>query len=156
MKSSGIIKIISGGQTGTDRAALDYALAYGIPCGGFCPKGRLAEDGRIPEKYPLMECESTDYAVRTVLNVELSTGTLLFFSRSCPDQGTELTRREVLRLKKPLYEIEIDQQKSIPKQPFKQWLTENNISILNVAGPRESNCPGIYKRVTDWLKTNLA
>jgi len=155
METSGIIKIISGGQTGTDRAALDYALAYGIPCGGFCPKGRLAEDGRIPEKYPLKECESTEYAVRTVLNVEHAEGTLLFFSRSCPDQGTELTRREVLRQKKPLYELEIDLQRSNPQKPFNQWLSEHNILLLNVAGPRESNCPGIYKRVTNWLETNL-
>ncbi len=73
------MKIISGGQSGVDRAALDFCLENNIPCGGWCPKGRMAEDGRISDKYPLIETESEDYAERTRLNVENSDGTLIIF-----------------------------------------------------------------------------
>jgi hypothetical protein len=62
-------KIVSGGQTGVDRAALDVALELELPCGGWCPKGRRAEDGRIPDRYPMEEASSPDYRVRTELNV---------------------------------------------------------------------------------------
>ena len=72
-------KIVSGGQSGVDRAALDFALENKIPCGGWCPKGRLAEDGRIHHRYPLRETSSTDYRVRTQANVEDSDGTLILY-----------------------------------------------------------------------------
>ena len=83
-------KIISGGQTGADRAALDVALELKIPCGGWCPKGRRAEDGRIDDRYPLKETPSTDYRVRTRLNVEESDGTLVI-TRGPLTGGTALT-----------------------------------------------------------------
>ena len=70
-------KIISGGQTGVDRAALDLALEFGIPCGGWCPRGRRAEDGPINTRYPLTETSSTDYGVKTKRNVKESDGTLI-------------------------------------------------------------------------------
>ncbi|HSR12366.1 MAG TPA: putative molybdenum carrier protein, partial [Thermodesulfobacteriota bacterium] len=93
-------KIISGGQTGVDRAALDVALELGIPAGGWCPKGRRAEDGRIPDYYPLQEASSPEYPVRTQLNVEDSDGTLILY-RNSPAGGTALTIRLAKRLKKP-------------------------------------------------------
>ena len=83
-------RIISGGQTGVDRAALDAALEYNFPCGGWCPKGRLAEDGIISQKYPLKETESSEYEVRTKLNVRGSDGTLIL-TWGKPTGGTTLT-----------------------------------------------------------------
>src|ERR671915_1058228 len=77
-----LAKIISGGQTGTDRGALDAALAWGFPCGGWCPPGRLAEDGQIPERYPLIELKEGGYSQRTLRNVVESDGTaILYFSQ---------------------------------------------------------------------------
>jgi Circularly permutated YpsA SLOG family len=87
-----IAKIISGGQTGVDRAALDVALELGIPCGGWCPKGRRAEDGAIPDKYPVEENDSPEYPPRTARNVRAADGTLIL-TRGTPDRGTALTVR---------------------------------------------------------------
>src|SRR5436305_1193025 len=82
--------IFSGGQTGVDRAALDVALELGIPCSGWCPRGRRAEDGTIPPRYPLQETRSLAYPVRTRWNVRDSDGTLIL-TRGRPDRGTALT-----------------------------------------------------------------
>lgn len=93
-----MIKIISGGQTGVDRAALDAALQLGIPCGGWCPKGRKAKDGPIPDRYPLKETESGSYPVRTEMNVRDSDGTLIL-TWGRPTGGTALTVRLARRHK---------------------------------------------------------
>jgi len=100
------MKIISGGQTGVDRAALDFCLENDISCGGWCPKGRLAEDGCIAEKYLLIETETKDYAERTLLNVENSDGTLIIYKNEM-DGGSELTLEFVKEKKKPHFLIDL-------------------------------------------------
>ncbi len=138
-----ISKIISGGQTGVDRAALDFAIENGIPCGGRCPKGRLAEDGLIPKKYPLTETDSSEYYVRTLKNVEESDATLVILDNE-PDEGTKLTVILCKELSKPylIYDVSSETDTGI----IRQWLTMNSIKVLNVAGPRESNSQGIYAK----------
>ncbi|PSQ85488.1 MAG: molybdenum cofactor carrier, partial [Bacteroidetes bacterium QH_2_63_10] len=89
-------KIISGGQTGVDRAALDAALAFNVPVGGWCPKGRRAEDGQIPDRYPLEETPSEAYEQRTAWNVRDSDGTLIITDGSL-EGGTALTMTEARR-----------------------------------------------------------
>ncbi len=95
------IKIISGGQTGVDRAALDFAIKYNIECGGWCPKGRKAEDGEISLKYPLTETNSTDYPKRTKLNIQDSHATLILYLDKF-DPGTALTLKLCKEHNKPL------------------------------------------------------
>lgn len=133
-------RIISGGQTGVDRSALDVAMELAIPCGGWCPRGRRAEDGVIPAKYPLQETDSTRYPVRTALNVRDSDGTLIL-TRGKPDRGTALTRELARRYKKPCRVVDLEI--AHDDCEIRQWLQENQIRTLNVAGPRASSCPGI-------------
>ena len=140
-------RIISGGQTGVDRAALDTALAHNIPIGGHCPKGRLAEDGRISGHYPLTETDSPGYATRTRLNIQNSDGTLILYTG--PIQGgTQLTCTLAQRLQRPLLLIDLNQ----PRMPH-HWL--QHIRILNIAGPRESSRPGIYHQACQFLDQAL-
>src|SRR6267142_1460190 len=102
-------RIVSGGQTGADRAALDFALASRIPIGGWVPKGRLAEDGRIPERYAgLVETESADPAVRTARNVRDSDGTLIL-SHGPLDGGSLFTHREAVRTGRPALHLDLGQ-----------------------------------------------
>jgi hypothetical protein len=135
-----ITRIISGGQTGVDRAALDVAIARGIPHGGFCPKGRRAEDGRIPGKYQLEECHSPEYPVRTALNVQNSDGTLII-TRGEPDGGTKLTIDLCAQHQKPHFIVDVN--RTLDIDAFGAWNRANKIAVLNVAGPRESKQPGI-------------
>ena len=100
-------KIISGGQTGADRAALDIALKYNIPHGGWIPKGRKTEDGLLPSKYNLQEMPTSSYPKRTEQNVKDSDGTLIF-SRGKPTRGTDYTRKMVLKHKKQLLHIDLN------------------------------------------------
>jgi predicted Rossmann-fold nucleotide-binding protein len=144
-----IEKIISGGQTGVDRAALDVALELGLPCGGWCPKGRRAEDGPIPERYPLQENESTSYPERTAMNVRDADGTLII-TRGQPDRGTGLTLTLAKRYKKPHVVIDLD--KAPKTAEVRKWLRVHRIKILNVAGPRESSAKGIYQLAADLLR----
>jgi len=133
-------RIVSGGQTGVDRGALDAAIELGIEHGGWCPRGRLAEDGAIPLMYKLEETAATAYAVRTAQNVIDSDGTLILY-RDLLSGGTELTRRLALRYDRPLLQIDLKDDPTV--QPVRDWLTEHRIVTLNVAGPRESTSPGI-------------
>lgn len=134
------MKLLSGGQTGIDRAALDVALALGIPCGGWCPRGRKAEDGVIPDRYPLTETTFPEYAQRTALNVRDSDGTLIL-TRGEPSGGTALTIDIARQRKKPCFVVDLDDRPDV--SAVQRWLQEQNIQILNVAGPRESQSPGI-------------
>ena len=145
-------KIVSGGQTGVDRAALDAAVALGIPHGGWCPKGRLAEDGPIPPQYQLVETDLPDYADRTERNVLDSDATLIL-CRGQPTGGTELTRRLALRHGKPLRVVDLQQPVDWPA--VRRWLGRHGARTLNVAGPRESQCPGIREQALGFLKELL-
>lgn len=148
-----MLKIISGGQTGVDRAALDVALHLGMSCGGYCPKGRKSEDGVIPEKYPLTETDTDNYAERTELNVKTGDGTLILIAGTA-DRGTRLTAELCMRYHKPFLLMNLADENQTPD--IRQWLVENNIKILNVAGNRESSSPGIgkiaFKILTEILK----
>lgn len=147
-----IRQVISGGQTGVDRAGLDAALDVGIPIGGYCPKGRLAEDGTIPDKYPLTEMESPESHYRTEKNVIASDGTLIF-NHGELTQGTRLTRDFAIKYGKPHLVIQLDAAEVISPEQVVRWLKGQLISVLNIAGPRESKCPGIHAKAYDFLTT---
>jgi Icc protein len=152
-----ISKIISGGQTGVDRAALDVAIALGIKHGGWCPKGRLSETGIIPAHYLLTESNSDQYDERTALNVRDSDGTLILvpqipLSHTIQD-GTLQTLVEVEKQHKPFLQIDLSKESDIIF--LKRWLEENNIKTLNIAGPRESSSPGIYQKSVIYLRKVL-
>lgn len=148
MKKPDIMRILSGGQTGVDRAALDTALELGIPCGGWCPRGRRAEDGRIPAHYPLRELDCERYRDRTERNVLDADGTLILI-RGVMDGGTALTARWAARNSKP--NIIIDLQHPPGTEFIYGWMAENRIKLLNVAGPRESKQRGIYAQAKEFL-----
>jgi len=126
-------KIISGGQSGVDRGALDACLKKNFPCGGWCPKGRLAEDGIITDKYPLRETEQKDYSFRTRQNVIDSDGTLILSPQKLFG-GTLLTQQLAEEYNKPVLSLAPEQNARV----VINWLTENKIVVLNVAGPRKS------------------
>jgi hypothetical protein len=139
-------KIISGGQTGADRAALDAAIRLGIPHGGWLPKGRLAEDGCLPGHYQLEEIPTDSYRERTQKNVRESNGTLLI-SRGAPTGGTDFTRIQVLRYGKQLLGIDLNNQSNLREAAslIASWIELQRIEVLNVAGPRASKDPCIYQ-----------
>ena len=148
-----IEKIVSGGQTGADRGAIDAAFDCGFPYGGFIPKGRLAEDGRIDSKYTaLVELDSFDYFERTKKNIEQSDGTVVIFCKKY-GAGTKATIDYASYLKKPLLVVnlsECEQKEAVTL--IDSFARENNIAVLNVAGPRESIDSGIYKKVYEIVK----
>ncbi len=141
-------KIVSGGQTGVDRGALDAAIALGIEHGGWCPRGRLAEDGVIPRRYQLTETTSSEYWVRTQQNVIDSDGTLILY-RGELSGGTELTYRMTVKHAKPYLSIDLNTTPDLASA--RRWLSENSIEVLNVAGPRDSTAPGIADEATAFL-----
>ena len=144
-----IERIVSGGQTGVDRAALDIAIRNHIPHGGWCPRGRRAEDGRIPDHYQLAETATPEYAERTRLNVRDSDGCLIL-TRGHPDGGTALTLDHAAASGKPRFVI--DMNAAMDVRGFRDWLRLNNIRVLNIAGPRESKQPGIYVEASNVLQ----
>lgn len=146
-------KIVSGGQTGVDRAGLDVARQLGLPLGGWCPKDRLAEDGSIAVSYTMKETPSPDYAVRTEWNVRDSDGTLVL-TRGRPSEGTAFTIEITKRLGKPCLILDLAKQQAPAKVGV--WLGAHEIRILNVAGPRESKSPGIYQEAKTFLLQALA
>jgi hypothetical protein len=145
-------KIISGGQTGVDRATLDVALEYGLPYGGWCPRGRKAEDGRLDDRYPLQETPSEVYAQRTEWNVRDADGTLVLTAGE-PTGGTALTIELASRLSKPCLVLDLGKRPSIKR--VREWAAANQVRVLNVAGPRESTCPGVYARAARFLRRLL-
>jgi hypothetical protein len=148
-----ITRLISGGQTGVDRASLDLALELGVPTGGWCPKGRKAEDGPIPPRYPLTETPHQSYKERTEWNVHDSDGTLVMI-RGTAIGGTKLTIELAQSHKKPHLILDLSQ--SPDPQVVVDWLSANSIHVLNVAGPRQSQAPGIYAEAYDFLRRLFA
>jgi len=145
-------KVISGGQTGVDRAALDVAREFDRPCGGWCPKGRIAEDGPLAPRYPLVETPSADYEQRTQWNVRDSDGTLAL-TRGAPTEGTTFTIELAEKLERPC--LILDLNKAPDASAVKVWAHEHHVRVLNVAGPRESKCPGIYAQAVEFLRKVL-
>jgi hypothetical protein len=148
-----IQKIISGGQTGADRAAFDFALKNGIEIGGFVPKNRLAEDGEIPEIYPnLQETSTENYAERTELNVKNSDATLIF-SHDKLIGGSLLTKQFAELYEKPFFHIDFwvaDFDYSVEKT--RDWLESIDCKNLNIAGSRASQDSEIYPKIKEFLK----
>jgi hypothetical protein len=139
-----LLKIISGGQTGVDRAALDVALRHGIECGGWCPAGRLDEFGEIPDHYPVQELQGAGFTERTLQNVKDSDGTVVVYSGELRG-GTEQTVRFCVDLKRP-HQL-INESKTSAEgaaRVIADLVLENKIGILNVAGPRQSEWPEGY------------
>jgi len=144
-----MLKVVSGGQTGVDRAALDAARAAGLPCGGWCPRGRRAEDGPIDRAYPLTETPSEAYAQRTEWNVRDSDGTLVL-TRGRPSGGTAFTITVARRQRRPFLVLDLADD---PKpEEARRWLESGRIAVLNVAGPRESQSPGIGGEARGFLE----
>jgi len=142
------IKVVSGGQTGVDRAALDAALYAGLECGGWCPRGRRAEDGPIDPRYPLDETPSETYAQRTEWNVRDSDGTLILAIGELTG-GTKLTVDLAERWHRTVFTVDVERAPDVGAAAA--WLRENAVRVLNVAGPRESTSPGIYDRARGFL-----
>ena len=147
-----IKKIISGGQTGVDRAALDVALELAISCGGWCPKGRKAEDGAIDSHYPLQETESEEYPVRTERNVLEADGTLIL-TEGKPTGGTAFTIKMAEKHGKSY--LGIDLSKNMDSTDVVNWIKAKGIAVINVAGPRESKMPGIYQKAMRFLRESF-
>lgn len=149
-----IKKIISGGQTGVDRAGLDAAMLLKISTGGYCPKGYMTENGedRKLKKYGLKELSACRYEDRTIKNVLTSDGTVIFCrtdeNKNIIGEGTQLT-----------FSVAMDNDKPVIINPtkikFVKWVMKYNIKILNVAGNRESQYPGIYKKTKTFLIKTL-
>ena len=150
-----LTKIISGGQTGDDRAALDVALNLGLPHGGWVPRGRRAEDGEIPTRYQLKEMPTNSYPARTEANVVDSDGTLILTHGSLKG-GSKLTREYADTFAKPYLHLDLNEilgDKAL--YTLVNWLTDKDIRVLNVAGTRASEDPLIYDKVFEILNNAL-
>jgi hypothetical protein len=150
-----ITKIISGGQTGADRAALDAAIEYGVPHGGWIPKGRRTENGRLPDRYILQETGNIGYPQRTELNILDSDGTLVL-SHGKLIGGSALTQKLAKKHRRSCLHIDLDeitQYKAV--EIIKSWIDVKEIEIMNVAGSRGSKDPLIYDAVKDIIKSVL-
>jgi hypothetical protein len=144
------IKIVSGGQTGADRAALDWALAHNMECGGWCPKGRKADDGPIDPKYPLKETPSASYIQRTEWNVRDSDATVLFSIEPTLTGGSKKTVEFARKHNKPWLHL-CARDKSVAEK-LKAFVEEHGVKILNVAGPRASKEPEVGEFVMRTLE----
>ncbi|KPK38211.1 MAG: molybdenum cofactor carrier [Gammaproteobacteria bacterium SG8_47] len=146
-------KVVSGGQSGVDRAALDAAIEAGFATGGWCPKGRRAEDGTLPECYLLRETPTVHYSQRTEWNVRDSDATLVL-TRGDLVGGTRLTVDLARRLQRPCFVVTLVAGGEVDE--VTQWLRSHQVGILNVAGPRESTRPGIYPEARQFMRKLLA
>jgi hypothetical protein len=142
--------IVSGGQTGADRAALDFAIEHRIPHGGWCPKGRRAEDGPIDARYQLEETPSSDSAQRTEWNVKDSDGTVIFSIGERLSEGSLKTLEFAVKHRKPHLHLSAASKGNAASE-LKKWIGQNNICVLNVAGPRASKEPEVAEFVKEIL-----
>jgi len=140
-------RIVSGGQTGADRGGLDAAAVLQLERGGWCPKGRRAEDGRVPASYELRETTSESYVPRTEMNVRDSDATVIF-TRGPLTGGSALTERVARSLRRPCLHIAVDGVVD-PVATLRDWCLKHRVATLNVAGSRESKSPGIQARTRD-------
>ena len=147
--------IISGGQTGADRAALDFALERGFEIQGWCPQGRRAEDGPLAAKYPLRETESASYAPRTRLNVELADATIIFNGLPEYSSGTHTAVKHARAHKKTFKVLRGFPDVTKDAAALRQWLKKHKPQKLNIAGNGEEKCPGMYAHVLAVLKQVL-
>ncbi len=141
-------KIISGGQTGVDQGALDFALARGMPCGGWCPPGRQCETGRIPDRYPLREVEGDDYNERTRRNILEAGATLVITHQGLMEEGTRLTIEWTEASGRPCFRMDLEDLNEPDTGQVSDaldWLVSVEPEVLNVAGNRESTAPGIRR-----------
>ncbi|HBO3652188.1 molybdenum cofactor carrier [Pseudomonas aeruginosa] len=146
-----IQRIISGGQTGVDRAALDFAIARQIPHGGCCPAGRRAADGVLDARYQLVETESSGYRQRTTHNV-LDADATLIICRGRLEGGSLLTRDLATGHGKPLLLCDLHAPTEELLAAWQDWLVSHPIAILNIAGPSEARNPGIYLQASALLE----
>ncbi len=142
------LEIISGGQTGVDRAALDTAIRYDLPCGGWCPPGRLAEDGPLSTHYPLTELKSGGYRERTKRNVKDADATLIIHAGK-PGRGTGLTINTAKQLARPLLVLDLrdlgaNSEFELQQSQLREFLQLHQVRVLNIAGPRASGWPEGY------------
>ena len=150
------ITIISGGQTGVDRAALDIAIQNNIKHGGYGPKGRLAEDGIIPNKYNLIETHSIDYNYRTKKNINNADATLILYFDKL-NGGTLYTKNYCKKHCKQYYMLNMNKIFHADLNEIHQWIINNNFRIINIAGPRDDK-NNIYirsKEILSIIFTNL-
>lgn len=158
------VTIVSGGQSGADRSALDFAIAHALPHDGWCPRGRRAEDGPIDLQYLLRETESARYDKRTRMNIEDTDGTVVFTVAEKATGGTGLTVRLAQQLDKPLLHLAKSQHPAIgtaeairaDADQLNQFIVEHDIGRLNVAGPRASQEPTVANYVWSVLAAALA
>lgn len=144
------LNIVSGGQTGVDRAALDAAITAALAIGGWCAKGRRAEDGVIADRYALRETSGRNYRQRTQWNVRDSDGTLVLYWGELQD-GTLLTVKMAReQYQRPLLLVNL--LAPINAQEVVDWIVRSDIKTLNVAGPRESSRLGIYAKARVYLE----
>jgi len=150
-----IRKIISGGQTGADRAALDFAIRHNIPHSGWVPKGRKTEDGTLPYKYHLLEIPTGEYSRRTEKNILDSDGTLII-SHGILTEGSALTGELATLYRKPWIHIDLEAT-PYPEAAsmIREWIRHNGIKVMNIAGARASKDPMIYQAVTELLEATF-
>jgi hypothetical protein len=154
-----VTRVISGGQTGADRAALDWALYFGLPVGGWCPAGRQSEDGTIPDWYPLRATPKSDYRQRTEWNVRDSDATVIFTPTSERGRGSDITARLASTMGRPWLHL-YGSEGYGPGTTLASWLvslrrggvTPEDRLVLNVAGTRQSTAPGIVGFVHEVLR----
>jgi hypothetical protein len=149
------MKIVSGGQTGVDRAALDFAIRHGHEHGGWCPHDRRAEDGVIPPIYQLRETDSADYDERTEKNVVDSDATLIVARETELSGGTAFTKTRAEQHGRPVIVVCESEDVSPGAAALSKFLKRNNVRTLNIAGPRDSQAPGIGKFVRELLEAAL-
>ena len=150
------LKIVSGGQTGVDRAALDFAIRHGLEHGGWCPGGRLAEDGVIPQVYRLCETDSPEYDERMERNVRDSDATLIIARKEELSGGTAFTRTCAEQHRRPVLVVCETDGVARGAAVLAKFLKRNKVRTLNVAGPRESQAPGLGKFVIALLEAGLS